>query len=154
MRKQKPFFIVVGIVLLIITAVCLKNRHAKIDEWSSSLVIEKIDLAEASREYGIDTLNYTLSQEDYRELIPVLYTVKENRSSRKEISRHLEEGYRLAFFYEGKLWLFKCCENEVVSLMFEDAETGAYYGCEGKLLYIKSPELWHYIINTVNEKAE
>jgi len=153
-RKRMLILVVLFVLLLIAVGICLKNRHAKIDEWSSRLVLEKVEMASVSKGYGVEAVSYVLSKEDYTRLLLLLQAIKEDVSSRKETSRRLEAGYRLAFFYEGKLWLFKCCENEVVSLMFEDAETGVYYGCEGDLLYIKSPELWRYIVNTVDEQAE
>ena len=152
-RKRNIRFVVLVVTLILAVGVVLENRHAKIDEWSSSLTIEKIDWAEVSREYGTEKISYVLSEEDYTQLLPLLRSVKESICSRRESYRRMEEGYRLALFYEEKLWLLKCCQQEVVSLMFEDAETGAYYGCEGKLLYIHSPELWRYIVDTVEKKA-
>ena len=153
MRKRICVLLLISVFFLAGSWYVLNNRHAKIDEWSSSLIAEKIEWAEVSVEYGTQARRYVLSEEEYPMLLSLLRSVTEDNSSRKERSTRLEEGYRLVFFYDGKLWLFKCCEEEVVSLMFEDAETGAYYGCEGSLLYITCPELWHYIVDTGNEKA-
>lgn len=140
------------VVCLTIALLCC-NRYSAIDQWSSQLVPEKITLAELSKEYGVEKLSYTVQKQSYNELIEILNTITERNCSRKEKAQSLEDGYRLAIFYEGKLWLFKCCENQIVSLTFADHETGAYYGCEGKQLYINNPVLWNYIKNTIDEKA-
>lgn len=152
-NRFRRIFLLVFLTVLVagLAAAFRLNAHADIDEWSSRLIPENITLAEFSKGYGVEQCNYTLPKEFYGELVEILRNVTEKNSSRAETERRLEEGYRLAFFYEEKLWLFKCCENQIVSLTFADKETGAYYGCEGKLLYINSPELWNYIRNSVDQ---
>ena len=132
----------------------LQNKHAHIDEWSASLEEGRIDTAEVASDYGIAKRSYEIPPEEYRALVALLRTVVETNSSRKPPKDAERIDYRLALHYGGKLWLFHCYENDLLGLMFHDQETGAYYGCEGSLLYIKSPALWEYIVNTVNEKAE
>lgn len=148
-RKIIPILFLVFLAAFAVISL-LSKRHAPIDQWSSQLVSEKITWVELSKGYGVEQFSYTISEHDYDELIEILKTITEKNSSRREKERRLEDGYRLAFFYEDKLWLFKCCEDQIVSLMFEDKETGTYYGCEGKLLYIDSPALWNYIKNTID----
>lgn len=155
--KQKLRRWILPILILLLAAggilVYNQTRYEQIDHWSGSLVLENIDLAEIASGYGVERISYTLTQEDYTVLLPLLQTITEDISSRKQTAKGLEDGSRLVFYYEDTLWLFKCCEGEVVSLTFQDAETGGKYGCEGSLLYFKSPALWHYIRNTVTQKA-
>ena len=129
------------------------GRYADIDEWSQNLSAEKVGWVQVAKEYGTEKYSYMLHEYEYEKLITLLESVTEDTCSRKEKSSSLEDGYRLALFYDEKLWLFKCCKDEIVSLMFEDAETGAYYGCEGKQLYIQNSELWNYIITTTDTQA-
>ncbi len=143
-------------VLLCMSALVIywqNHRYTSIDQWSSQLVPEKVEWAQVSVRYGVEEHSYNVTEEEYPLLIDLLKTVTEDVSSRKDVSRRLEDGQRLAFFYEGKLWLFKCCEDSVVSLTFQDMETGKQYGCEGTQLYIWSLQLWEYIME-IAKKAK
>lgn len=156
MKRTGRIILLAVILIAAVTGALLfwySHRYTPIDRWSGNLVPEKISWAQVSREYGIAKDSYVLAEEEYAELLSMLRTVTEAVSSRKEKAKRLEAGYRLEFFYEGTLWLFKCCENGIVSLTFDSAETGAIYGCEGSLLYINSPDLWTYVVNTVDEKT-
>ncbi|MBQ7094228.1 MAG: hypothetical protein IJN84_06915, partial [Clostridia bacterium] len=65
-----------------------------------------------------------------------------------------KDGYMMALYRDEKLWLFKALADGSVGLMFEDAETGAMYDCEGSLLRIESEALWNYIVKVTDERAE
>lgn len=132
----------------------LQDQHARIDEWSASLNGNKIEIAEVASDYGIRKRSYVIPPEEYGALVALLRTVTEANSSRKYPEGSSRIDYRLALHYDGKLWLFHCYEGGILGLTFQDRETGAYYGREGTLLYIESPELWTYIVNTVDNNAE
>ena len=153
--KKKHFAISVLIVLVIAAVMLFKanGKHAKIDEWSSNLAAEQIELAAVSVGYGVDQLGYTIPVSEYKELITLLGTVTEDTCSRKRPTDIEKTDYNLALRYDGKLWLFQCYDNGIISLTFEDKSTAVYYGCEKSLLYIDCPELWKYITNTVDSKA-
>lgn len=143
------------VLLLCLSGVFLLTpSHAPIDQWSSSLTEGAIEIAEVASDYGIAARRYAIPQEEYRTLVALLRSVTEANSSRKPPKDLERIDCRLALHCNGKLWLFHCYENELLGLMFHDAETGAYYGCEGKLLYIDSPLLWEYIVNTAAQKAK
>ena len=129
------------------------NRHAKIDEWSGAVREEGFDWAEAASGYGVEKISYTFSQEDYTALTELLHGVTEDNSTRKRPDDAEQIDCRLSLSYEGKLWLFHCQSNGMVSITFEDPETGAYYGCEGSLLYVNVPKLHQFILDTVDTKA-
>ena len=80
-------------------------------------------------------------------------TVREENASRTIPKGTERTQARLTLHYDGKLWLFHCKENGYIGLTFEDGETGAVYGCEGKTLYITSYDLSCYILDTIEEKA-
>lgn len=154
MTKKNVILIFGFLFLAAVVLVVSLPRHADIDEWSRSLTVGSIDIAEVSSGYGISKRSYGIPGEEYRALIALLRSVTEANSSRKTPNDLERIDCRLALITtDGKLWLFHCYENGLLGLMFHDPETGAYFGCEGNLLYIKSPELWSYIVNTVNEKA-
>lgn len=146
-------------LVLITAAACLldawNHRYTEIDEWSGSLTPWQVEWVEVSRGYGVEKISYTVPEEEYTQVVAVLGNVRESVCTRKypEAAGNRNE-HNMAFFSEGKLWLFQCREKGYVSLTFEDGETGAIYGCEGKQLYIHSEELWNYIMDTVNTKAK
>lgn len=145
-----------ALILIVIAGIVsvLGNQHVRIDEWSSALVPEKIDWAEAGQGYGAEKISYSLTEADYGELVPLLALVTEENSSREFPDGVDRMDYRLAVHYDGQLWLFHCYTNELVSVTFDTPETAAYYGCESSPLVVESPALWQYIVNTVDNKAE
>lgn len=130
------------------------NRYTPIDQWVSALTEEKIQWAEVAWGYGEEKISYEIPEDEYYLLIHALKTVNEENSTRKVPEGTERTDSRLALRYDGKLWLFNCKNNGyLVGLTFEDAETGAIYGCEGKTLYITSHDLSFYILDTIEEKA-
>lgn len=154
-EKSKKLRILIVIVLALAAFFWWNNRYTKIDEWSGGLAPWEVEWVEVSRGYGVEKISYTVPADEYDQVVAALFTVQESvctRSYPEQAGDRTE--HNMAFYTDGKLWLFQCRENGYVSLMFEDAETGAMYGCEGKLLYIKSEALWNYIMDTVNTKAK
>ncbi len=157
MRHKKILAVSVVIVIVVAVVVLLNSndKNVKIDEWSSNLSTGQIEWAEVSKGYGVNQVSYTIPVSEYDELIALLETVTEEVSSRK-IPKDITDknDYRLSFMYDQKMWLFQCYDNGMISLTYEDKETAQYYGCaENSLLYIDSPELWEYIMDTVDSKA-
>jgi len=158
MKKRYILLILVLLVAVIAEGIfcirCIReHRHAEIDEWSQSLSTLSVGYAQAAKGYGTEKIAYNIPAYEYDALIEVLKTVTEDNCSRTEHLNELESEHRLGLQYNGRLWLFKCREEGWVSLTFADVETGAYYGCKGSLLYIDSPELWNYIVDTVDAKG-
>lgn len=158
MNNRRWRLIAVALIACLITAVGFvwyqTSRHARIDEWSSSLTANKIDWAEASSGYGIEKKSHSFTDEERVTLAELLQDVTEENCTRKTHENSERIDYRLALSYEGKLWLFHCMSNGMVRIVFEDPETAAYYGCEDSKLYADTPELCSYILETVDLKAE
>ena len=76
-----PVLIVVAAVLTVLFA--QNGKHAKIDEWSSTLVAERVEWAEVAKGYGTGQCSYEISTGEYSELVSLLETVKEESSFRK-----------------------------------------------------------------------
>lgn len=158
MKKRYILLILVLLAAVIAEGVfCIRcvrtHRHADIDEWSGDLTALAVEYVEVAKEHGVEKVAYNVPAYEYSALLEILETVTEDNSSRSERTARLESGYRLSFHYNGRLWLFQCCEDGLVSLTFADVETAAYYGCKGKGLYIDNPDLWNYIVDTVDAKG-
>ena len=144
-----PILVLVAIVLMSNTT---KDKTVKIEEWSGNLSAGQIEWAEVSVGYGDEQRSYTVPAGEYEELIALLKTVTGDVSSLKRPKGIHKNDYDLALMYEEKLWLFQCYDNGLVSLALE-GEVADYYDCQNSLLYIDSPALWEYIVDTVDSKA-
>ena len=159
MKTRHRLFAAVLLLAVIVEGIfcvrCIRShRHADIDAWSGDLTALAVEYAEMAKGYGVEKEACHMEPYKYGELLELLEkTVTEDNASRSERTARLESGHRLALQYQGRLWLFQCCEGNVVSLTFEYVETGAYYGCENGSLYLNSPELWSYIVDTVDAEA-
>lgn len=159
MKKGYRFLVLLLLIAVVAEGIfciyCIRShRHADIDAWSGDLTALAVEYVEAAKGYGVEKEACQMEPYEYGALLELLEkTVTEDNASRSERAARLESGYRLAFQYQGRLWLFQCCEDGWVSLTFEYVETGAYYGCENGSLYLDSPELWNYIVDTVDAKA-
>ena len=156
-RRKKPNYIPWVLCLILVTViVCFATgkKHASIQEWSGKLTTDTVEWAVVSRGYGLDKVSYMIPVEEYGELVELLKTIKEKHCDRDLEDAGMRNEYNLALFADGKLWLFHCRDNGLVSLNFEDEETSAYFGCENTPLYINNPKLWTYIMTTVTENAK
>lgn len=157
-KPKMALYTVIAVVVIAAVAVgCTftgaKDQPASFEEWASSLTGEAIEWAETAKGYGVEEISYTVPESEFDDLSALLATITDENCSRKKPEAANEAGYRLALYRDDKLWLFKCLADGTIGLMFNDAETGAYYGSEGKLLIIEHPELWNYIVDTVDEKG-
>ena len=157
-KPKMALYTVIAVVVIAAVAVgCTftgaKDQPASFEEWTSSLTGEAIEWAETAKGYGVEEISYTVPGSEFDDLSALLATITDENCSRKKPEAANEAGYRLALYRDDKLWLFKCLADGTIGLMFNDAETGAYYGSEGKLLIIEHPELWNYIVDTVDEKG-
>ena len=130
-----------------------KEKPHSFTEWTESLTAEDIQLAEVSKAYGVEKTSYVLTVSDYQNLCSIINGITEDDCSVVKPKGSNEDGYRMALYREDKLWLFKCLSDGTIGLMFNDAETGAYFGCEGSLLIIDCPDLWSFIVDTVDKKG-
>ncbi len=144
--------VIIASVAMICTFTGAKDKPASFEEWTSSVTAENIQWAEMAKEYGAEEISYTVPENEFQDLAQLLGTITDDYCFRKDTGGANEEGYRLALYRDDKLWLFKCLDDGTIGLMFEDAATGAHYGCEGKLLIIESPAIWEYIKGSVDSR--
>lgn len=156
-RRKKPNYFPIILCLILVAVIVFfatGKKHASIQEWSGKLSQEKVEWAVVSNGYGIEKISYMIPQEEYEELVDLLKTIREKQCSRNLEDAGMRNDCNLAVYTDGKLWLFHCRDNGLVSLTFADEETSAYFGCENTPLYIDNPQLWDYIMTTVEAKAQ
>ena len=145
---------VIGIIAALMTFTGAKNGGQNFYEWTSSLTADNIETVTLSKYFGLEQRRYTIPKEDYRGLVNIFGSIEATDLSNDKPQSENTDGYMMALYRDEKLWLFKALADGSVGLMFEDAETGAMYDCEGSLLRIESEALWQFIKDTVDEKAE
>jgi hypothetical protein len=128
------------------------NKQAKFFQWSSNLVVEKMEFAEVNKRDDTGIWSYEISTDEYNELVSLLKTVEKDTKKRKVEDASYND-YYLAFQYEQKTWILNCMTDGSMRVVFDTLETAEYYGYDKKSLFIDSPELWEYILNTVDSKA-
>ena len=129
MRKIKHSKWISLVVVLLIAIGLLyawNHRYTPIDEWSGKLTAGQVEWVEVSQGYGVDKISYSVPVDDYHQVVAALGTVQEAVCTRNypELAGDRTQ-CNMAFYSEGKLWLFHCWESDYVSLTFADAETGA-----------------------------
>ena len=145
---------VIGIIAAVVTFTGAKNGGQNFYEWTSSLTADNIETVTLSKYFGLEQRRYTIPKEDYQSLVNIFGSIEAKDLSNDKPQSENADGYMMALYRDEKLWLFKALADGSVGLMFEDAETGAMYDCEGSLLRIESEALWQFIKDTVDEKAE
>ncbi len=157
-KPKMAVYTLVAVILIAAIAVGCTFTGAKegphsFTEWTESLTAEDIQLAEVSKAYGVEKMSYVLTVNEYQSLCSMLNGITEDDCSVLKPKGSNEDGYRMALYRADKLWLFKCLSDGTIGLMFNDAETGAYFGCEGSLLIIDCPDLWSFIVDIVDKKG-
>lgn len=140
-----------AILLIVVAMFCFfRPRYVHFTDWAATLTTDQIQQAHFAKNYGVDKISYDAPESDFPAIIALLQSVTEDQCTRKKAFSTVEEDYRLTFFFQNKLWLFKCREDKTVTLTFEDHETAKIFGCENKTLVIRNEELWNYIITIVD----
>ena len=152
MRDKGSLIVPILVIFAIVLLSNPKDKPVKIEEWSGNLSAEQMEWAVVSKGYGEEQISYDLPAGEYEELITQLETVTGEVTSLKRPKGIHKNDYDLALMYDQKLWLFQCYDSGIISLALE-AEVAEAYDCGNSLLYIDSPALWEYIIDTVDSKA-
>ena len=152
MRDKGSLIVPILVIFAIVLLSNPKDKPVKIEEWSGNLSAGLVEWAEVSVGYGDEQLSYTVPAGEYEELITRLETVRDDVTSLKRPKGIQKNDYDLALMYDQKLWLFQCYDGGIISLALE-AEVAEYYDCGNALLYIDSPALWEYIVDTVDRNA-
>lgn len=156
MKTKEIIISAVALLTIIAVVICIvatqSDCRVKIDEWSQNLVTDKIELAVISKNYGVNTRRYTLTPEEYDELITLLSDVTEKNIRKKLPSDASKTDCRLELYYDGSLWLFNCYDYGAIVLVFE-SETAEHYGYNGAV-YFNIPDLCDYIMDKAENEAE
>ena len=55
--------------------------------------------------------------------------------------------------YDGKIWKIRCYTDDYVGFFFPDGDTAASYGYDQSSVFIKSRELWVYIVLAITNNG-
>lgn len=157
---KKPKMAVFTIVILVLLVQLIlgviftgaKPEYASFSEWADELVVDKMEWVQVSKGVGPEKLSYSLSEEEVEQFCRLLESIPEEKCYRRgEFVAEYEE-YRIMFMYAGKDMGFKCLEDGTVQLL-PHTELPEFTP-EGKVLVIDSPELWNYIVDTVDTEGQ
>lgn len=157
-KKPKMAIItVVFLVLLLQVVIGLTYTGAKLQydsfsEWAAQLDVTDFKYLHVANGYGAsDKLYYYLSEEEGEQLCELIQSIPEEDCYRRSQSEDEYESYRMFFQYKENDILLKCLEDKTI--LFSGNSEFSDFAPKGKALIIDSPELWNYIVDTVEEKG-
>ena len=154
---QKPKMAVITlvvVVVLIITAIGwtftgAKPSYKSFSEWAKTLDAEKMEYFHVSKGYGKSELRYDGTKEDFTEFLKILQAVSEEDCYRRDKFANEYEEYFLFFeLTDEEGVLLACLEDKTIEYRYTSD-----LAPQGRTLIIDSPEIWNYIVDTVNEKG-
>lgn len=151
---KKPAGAVFGIfaVVCVIVFICFLTNpkdSTGFEEWTKSITPEDIYEVRIEKIYNQEITEYDISEDEYEKICTILNTITDDSCTSGEVVE-VQEGYELFLSREEKLWRFRCLEDGTIGLLFEDIETATNYGYREQFLVIDCPQLWNYIIKTVD----
>lgn len=156
---KKPKMAVVTLVVVVLLALLAvvwtftgaKQQYASFSEWTQTLEGKEFELFEIHKGRGPVELYYAPTVEEFGDLCELLKTIPEEKCYRRKQTVGRDEEYSMFFLSGENEAVFQCLEDKTI-LFFGNSEMPKF-APDGKSLIIDSPELWHYIVDTVNEKG-
>ena len=149
---KKLSALVVSLVVLLAGCADSETEAASFEQWMSEIDPQQVRWIEAGSSCGDDHCSYVFSQEELEDAIDQLQLVTDLQCSHGQLTD--QTGYRLTVVYEDQIFQFHCLEDGTVALGFNDADTAAAFGCTGQQLIINNPDLWNFIVQTVECKCD
>lgn len=103
------------------------------------------------RQDGEYTIRYDASAEDLDDLI--FHYVKDAEVIQNPPSDIEALDSCVTIEYDGKIWKIRCYTDDYVGFFFPDGDTAASYGYDQSSVFIKSRELWDYIVLTITNNG-
>ena len=156
---KKPKMAVITIVLLVLvfqvaiawTFTGAKQQYASFSEWADTINSAQFQSFVIEKGYGPAELYYAPTQEEFGQFCELLRSIPEEDCLRRKQTVGEYEEYHLFFLSGGDEVLLKCLEDGTV--LYGGSTKMPKFAPDGKSLIIDSPELWNYIVDTVNEKG-
>ncbi len=147
----------IAVVLLAAVAVIwtytdTKPPYENFTEWAKTLDADKFETFAVCKGYGDTEIRYQGYKIDFVKFYKILKTTPEEKCYRRKQTVETYEDYYAHFSYEGKDVIFHCLEDK--TLLFVGDSEMPQFAPEGKDLIINNPELWNYIVDTVNERGK
>ena len=146
--------VVVALTLLAVvwTFTGAKQQYASFSEWTQTLDGKDMRVFLVSKGYGTEQLRYEGTEEDFEQFCELLKKIPEEKCYRRKQTVERYEKYHLYFLSGENEVLFHCLEDKTV--LYVGHSEMSKFAPEGKNLIIDSPELWNYIVDTVNQKGK
>jgi beta-lactamase regulating signal transducer with metallopeptidase domain len=160
--KKPKTLVPVLIAVLLITAAAVGctftgagNKPASFADWTASITKDEIEIASVSGRDGENDVSAVLTDDMLDKLVGILNGITEDACAVSDDNDNKPVVYydndHLIIRRDGKNWVFQNFSDGSVRVLFNDAETGAVYGSEGKLLIIDCPALYEFISSTIDE---
>ncbi|MBQ2901535.1 MAG: M56 family metallopeptidase [Agathobacter sp.] len=157
---KKPKMAVITIVLLVFifqaviawTFTGAKQEYASFSEWADTINSAQFQHFRINKGLAPTELYYYPTQEEFGKLCELLRAIPEEDCYRRKQTVGEYEEYHLYFLSGGDEVILKCLEDGTV--LYGGSTKMPKFAPGGKSLIIDSPELWHYIVDTVNEKGK
>lgn len=156
---QKPKMAVITlvvVVVLIITAIGwtfagAKPPYESFSEWADTLDSDGFESFFVAKGYGEDEIRYQATKEDFEEFLELLKAVPEEKCYRRDQFAEEYEDYGMCFLLADSEFVMHCLEDKTLRCIW--ASYMPEFAPQGRELIIDSPEIWNYIVDTVNEKG-
>ena len=147
----------IAVVLLAAVAVIwtytdTKPPYENFTEWAKTLDADKFETFAVCKGYGDTEIRYQGYKIDFVKFYKILKATPEEKCYRRKQTVETYEDYYAHFSYEGKDVIFHCLEDK--TLLFVGDSEMPQFAPKGKDLIINNPELWNYIVDTLNERGK
>ncbi len=128
-----------------------KLQYASFSEWADTLNPEELQYFEVLKGKASEKRYYLPTNEEFAQFCELLQSIPEEDCYRRKETVDVYEDYVVWFLCGENEVLLKCLEDETV--LYVGSTEMPEFAPEGKVLIIDSPELWNYIVDTVDEKG-
>ena len=156
-KKPKMATITLVVVVLLamiavgVTYTGAKLQYASFSEWADTLNPEELQYFEFLKGNASEKRYYLPTNEEFAQFCELLQSIPEEDCYRRKETVDVYEDYMVWFLCGENEVLLKCLEDETV--LYVGSTEMPEFAPEGKVLIIDSPELWNYIVDTVDEKG-
>lgn len=156
---QKPKMAVITLLVVVVLAATAigwtfagaKPPYESFSEWADTVNTDGFDSFYLAKGFGKNELRYQATKEDFEEFLELLKAVPEEKCYRRDQRAEVYEEYHMAFLVADAELLLKCLEDKTLLCIWADYMPE--FAPVERELVIDSPELWNYIVDTVNEKG-
>lgn len=156
---QKPKMAIITLIVVVLLAAMAiswtfagaKPPYESFSEWVETVNTDGFESFYLANGFGKNEIRYQATKEDLEEFLELLKAVPEEKCYRRDQSAETYEDYHMYFVVTDAEFGMKCLEDKTLLCIW--ASYMPEFVPEGRELVIDSPEIWNYIVDTVNEKG-